>query len=235
MGELPPYVSAVFIITTFAAVAFLLQGVKAAGLESSAARTFLFVLPLWIVFQCVLSIGGFYQITDSFPPRIVLFGVLPATLFVVFTIAVFRDSLIRRIPDSTLTLTHVIRIPVELVLYWLFVGKVVPREMTFAGWNFDIVSGLLAVVVYVLVFRLEIGGRLLLLAFSAVGLLLLFNIVSIAAMSVPGPTQQMAFDQPNRAVLYFPYALLPTVVVPIVLFSHIASLVKICQRGGSLR
>lgn len=41
MGEIPGYVSIVFIITTFAAVAFLLQGVKAAGLESSSTRTFI--------------------------------------------------------------------------------------------------------------------------------------------------------------------------------------------------
>jgi hypothetical protein len=235
MGEVPAYVSALFIITTFAAVAFLLQGIKAAGLESSSARTFLFVLPLWIIFQCVLSISGFYLVTDSVPPRLILFGVLPALVFVVFSVAAFRKSLIPRLPIKPLTLTHVVRIPVELVLYWLFVARLVPREMTFAGWNFDIISGVLAIAAYIAVYQFGIASKPTLAAFNIAGLLLLFNIVAIAIMAVPSPLQQLAFDQPNRAVLMFPYALLATVVVPIVLFSHIASLVKICQGTDAVR
>lgn len=137
-------------------------------------------------------------------------------------------------PLSLLTLTHVVRIPVEFVLYWLFLGKLVPREMTYAGWNYDIVSGVLAVAVYLAVFRFRAPARPILLAFNIVGLVLLLTIVAIAAMSAETPFQQLAFDQPNRAVLFFPYALLPTLVVPIVLFSHLAALVKICQRREPL-
>jgi hypothetical protein len=153
----------------------------------------------------------------------------------VFSIAVFRNTLIKRLPLSLLTLVHVIRVPVELVLYWLFLAKFVPREMTFAGWNFDIVSGVLAIVVYLVVFRFGIGSRAVLAGFNLLGLMLLFVIVTTAALAVESPLQRIAFEQPNRAIVYFPYALLPTVVVPIVLFSHIASLVKICQRSGTVR
>jgi hypothetical protein len=38
--------------------------------------------------------------------------------------------------------------------------------------------------------------------------------------------QQMSFDQPNRAVLFFPYVFLPTIIVPIVLASHLFALYK---------
>jgi hypothetical protein len=44
------------------------------------------------------------------------------------------------------------------------------------------------------------------------------------------PAQQLNFDQPNRAVLYFPYVWLPAIVVPIVLFSHLAALWQIFVR-----
>ena len=37
----------------------------------------------------------------------------------------------------------------------------------------------------------------------------------------------MAFEQPNRAVLFFPYIRLPTIIVPVVLFSHLAALWKL--------
>ncbi len=41
------------------------------------------------------------------------------------------------------------------------------------------------------------------------------------------PIQQLAFDRPNQAVLFFPDVWLPAVVVPIVLFRHFASLCKL--------
>lgn len=53
------------------------------------------------------------------------------------------------------------------------------------------------------------------------GILFLLFIVSIAILSSPLPIQQLAFDQPNIALLIFPYTFLPTCVVPIVLMSHI--------------
>jgi hypothetical protein len=229
MESLPAYVSIVFILTTFATVGFLLQTAKAAGMQSLPTRILLFVLPLWIVFQAVLAIGGFYQDSASRPPRILVLGVLPSLAFIGLYFIFFRVSFIERLPLKLLTILHVIRIPVEIVLLWLFIGNQVPQMMTFEGRYFDILSGILAPIVYFLVFR---GGALrgwILIVYNILGLILLANIVSIAVMSLPSPLQQMAFDQPNRAVLFFPYISLPTIVVPIVLFSHIAALWKIAK------
>jgi hypothetical protein len=65
-----------------------------------------------------------------------------------------------------------------------------------------------------------------LFVFNLIGLGLLINIVTIAVLSLPTPMQRFGFDRPNIAVLYFPYVLLPTVIVPIVLFAHLAALYK---------
>ncbi|MFZ1699390.1 MAG: hypothetical protein WBO10_08570 [Pyrinomonadaceae bacterium] len=227
MESLPGYVSSVFILTTFAAIAFLLQAAKHSGLHSLASRILLFTLPLWVFFQAILAIGGFYQITDAMPPRLMVFGVLPAITLIVLYLAAFRRSFVERLPVRLLTLLHVVRVPVELVLYWLFLGGAVPKAMTFAGWNFDILSGLIAPIVYFTAFRGKADRRWLAIAFNLFGLVLLGNIVAIAIMSLPTPMQQIAFDQPNRAVLYFPYVWLPTIVVPIVLFAHLTSLVQL--------
>ena len=40
-----------------------------------------------------------------------------------------------------LTLLHIVRVPVEIVLYWLFISKAIPGLMTFNGRNFDILAG----------------------------------------------------------------------------------------------
>ena len=68
--ELPAYVSIVYILTTFASIGFLLQCVKTAGLNSLAAKILLYILPLWLIFQGVLGQAGFYQETETSPPRI---------------------------------------------------------------------------------------------------------------------------------------------------------------------
>ena len=116
---------------------------------------------------------------------------------------------------------------VEIVLLWLYIGGQVPRIMTFEGYNFDIVSGILAPIVYLIAFRGGKVNRPALIAYNILGLLLLANIVSIAVLSLPSPLQLLAFDQPNVAVTYFPFIWLPTIVVPIVLFAHLASLWKL--------
>ncbi len=227
MDQIPPYVSIVFILTTFAAVGFLLQVVRSSRLDSLPGKIILFLLPLWILFQAVISIGGFYQNADSFPPRIAIFGVFPSVLVVFSYLVFFRIGFIDRMSLKLLTLLHIVRIPVEVVLYWLFLGGLIPSLMTFAGFNFDILSGLLAPVAYFTSFRAGRVRREILIAFNFLGLALLLNVVSIAIFSLPTPLQQISFDQPNRAVLYFPYSWLPSLVVPIVLFAHLASLWKL--------
>lgn len=227
MENVPPYVSIVFILTAFAAVGFLLQMVKSVGLDSRPSKFLLFLLPLWILFQAALSIGGFFNDTRIFPPRIFLFGVLPALATLSVYLVFFRSSFVERLPWGLLTLVHIVRIPVELTLYWLYQSGQVPKIMTFAGANFDILSGLAALIAFAFGFPAGRPRKWLIAAFNIIGLLLLINIVSLAVLSVPTPIQQFGFEQPNRAVLFFPYSWLPALVVPIVLFSHIASLIKL--------
>ncbi len=229
MESVPSYVSILFILTTFAAVAFLIQAVKTVGVRKVSPQILIFLLPLWIFFQAVISMGGFYQDATALPPRIVLFGVLPALLTIGAYFVFFRESFIDKIPLRLLTMLHIVRIPVEIVLLWLFQNGQVPQLMTFEGRNFDILSGILAPIVYLIAFRGNTTKRGLLIAYNAIGLLLLANIVSIAALSISSPMQQFAFDQPNRAVTFFPYSWLPTIVVPIVLFSHLAALWKLLR------
>jgi Na+/pantothenate symporter len=100
--------------------------------------------------------------------------------------------------------------------------------MTFAGWNYDIVAGATAPIATVLSFtKRKVVRASLLLGWNILALLLLGNIVVTAVLSAEVPFQLLAFDQPNRAVTYFPFNLLPSVIVPIVLFAHLASIRKL--------
>lgn len=225
--SLPVYISITFILTTFLTVGFLVYAVRQTVFDTDPARLLIASIPFWLVFQAILALGGFYQKVDAVPPRVFAFGVLPAAALIAIFFLFFRDNFVDRLPLKILTLLHVIRIPVEIVLLWLFQNGLVPRAMTFEGSNFDILSGITAPIIYFVAFRKGGVNRPLLIGWNLVALLLLINIVTTAVLAFPGPMQQIGFDQPNLGITIFPYIWLPTVIVPIVLFSHLASLWKL--------
>lgn len=162
---------------------------------------------------------------NSLPPKIVLFGILP-TFVVIIGLFLSRKgrNLMDQLPLEKLHFVHIVRIPVEIVLYFLFVSKAIPEIMTFEGYNFDILAGFSAP--FVAYFGIHNGklNRKALLIWNFLCLALLFNIILIALFSVQSPLQKLAFDQPNIAIMYYPYSCLPTFIVPVVLFSHLVSI-----------
>jgi hypothetical protein len=178
----------------------------------------------WLALQTFIGISGFYTVKDTIPPRFLLL-VLPPMLFI---IGLFTTSKGRQFIDSidikTLTLLHSVRIPVEIILFWLFVNKTVPELMTFEGRNFDIISGLTAPIIFYFGFIRKQLDRKIILIWNFICLGLLINIVANAILSAPFPFQKFAFEQPNIAVLYFPFNWLPSCVVPLVLLSHLATI-----------
>ena len=121
------------------------------------------LLALWLLLQSLVALSGFYAVATSRPPHL-LWALLPPTLA---TTALFLTRAGRRRLDELqldwLTLVHVVRIPVELVLFWLFLHQAIPQLMTFEGRNWDVLSGLSAPIMYYLVFRRrQLGWRSLL-------------------------------------------------------------------------
>lgn len=96
--------------------------------------------------------------------------------------------------------------------------------MTFEGRNFDILSGISAPIVAYLVFTKKTLSHNFLLIWNFICLGLLINIVTNALLSAPFPIQKLAFEQPNIAILHFPFSWLPTFVVPVVLLGHLVSI-----------
>jgi len=221
--QLPLYVSLLFILTALVTAWLLLRSIGRSESASLPARLLLFLIPFWFVLQGILGVGDFYHFADAVPPRVFLFGILPVLLLIASYFVFFR-KFVEGLSLRALTILHVIRIPVELVLLFLFQSGQVPQIMTFEGRNFDILSGLTAPVIYFLAFRKAKPNKTILITWNLVALGLLFNIVSIAILSMKSPLQKLAFDQPDVALGYFPFIWLPTIVVPIVLFSHLAAL-----------
>lgn len=222
--NLPDYISIVFIVTTFLTIGFLFFAIRQTSIQTTPAKILIGLISFWLFFTASAANVGLYADSTAMPPRVFLFGVFPSLMVIFFYFVFFRKNFIEKLPLKTLTLLSIIRIPVEFVIHWLYQNGQMPELMTFEGTNLDILSGISAPIIFWLAFRNNRINRPLLIIWNIIALLLLLNVVITAVMAIPSPIQQIAFEQPNRAVMYFPFIWLPAIVVPIVLFSHLVSL-----------
>ncbi len=217
MDNLPFYIHLVFGLTLLLAIFLFCKATK-------SSNGFLITIVVWIMLQSILSLSGFYRSTNKFPPRFP-FLLLPPIILI---ITLFNTKKGKHFIDSlnikNLTIFQIIRVPVELVLFWLFMYKSVPQLMTFEGRNFDIFSGLSAPIIYYFGFSKNKLSTKILIAWNFICLGLVINIAINGLLSAPTAFQQFAFEQPNIAIQYFPFVLLPSVIVPLVIFSHLVSI-----------
>lgn len=215
----------IYIVFGLGVIATLLLLYKA----THYSKPVIIITLLWLALQGAISLSGFYTVTSVVPPRFALLLVPP----VVFIIALFLIKKSQRGIDSfdvkILTLLHVVRILVELVLYWLHLYKVIPQVMTFEGRNFDILCGITAPLVWYFGYVKPMLGKKVLLAWNMVCLVLLANIVITAVLSAPLPFQRFAFDEPSVALFYFPFVWLPGFIVPTVFFAHLVTIRRLLK------
>jgi hypothetical protein len=234
LQHLPFYLTLSFILTTAVGVFMVALLFKTASKQKGSQTSFrtMAAIVLWLSIQAALSFMGIYtDYPESLPPKIILFGVLPALLAIALIFVTRKGKLfINHLSMQMLTYVHIIRIPVELVLYGLFLNGAVPELMTFEGRNLDILAGLTAPLVGFFGIGQSKMGKFSLLAWNFICLGLLLNIVVNAVLSAPSPFQQFGVDQPNVAILNFPFSWLPSFVVPLVLFAHLAAILKLIKK-----
>lgn len=211
-------------------ILFIALGLFTAGffyIASGRVKIPLIILLTWTGLHCILAARGFYLVTDRFPPRLTLV-LVPAIIVIISLLTLKKGrTFVSRFDLKWLTLLHVVRLPVEIGLFLLYKDQLIPGLMTFEGWNFDILAGITAPFIYYFAFVRRSLTLKSVLWWNLACLALLLNILVLAVLSLPTPFQQLAFDQPNVGVLYFPYILLPALIVPVVLFALLVAITRL--------
>jgi hypothetical protein len=229
MNQLPLYIPVIFILTTALSVFIFSKA-------HLGERKYLWFLVGWLFLQAILAFRGFYLPVPEGVPVFFFLIIPPLFVIAIFFLTNTGRSYIDQLDMKMLTLIHIIRVPVELVLYGLFLTNLVPKAMTFEGRNLDILAGLSApLVLYWGFVKSKITYRFILI-WNVICLGLLVNIVIIAILSLPLPFRQFGQDLPEMALLYFPFVWLPCCIVPIILFSHIVVIRQLLVKfpGGTL-
>lgn len=233
LEDLPLYIPVIFGLTTVLTLLLFFWTITKSNFQPVKQNSIkiLVGLILWLIIQAFLTLQNVYSASiDFFPPTILLMGVLPALVTIIGLFLTQKGrQFIDSLPLINLTYLNIVRVPVELVLFWLFLNKAIPELMTFEGRNFDILAGISApIIAYFGMTKGKINRKVILI-WNFICLALLLNIVVNALLSAPSPVQKFAFDQPNVAVLHFPFSWLPTFIVPIVLFGHLASIKRLLR------
>src|SRR5882672_5764772 len=115
---------------------------------------------------------------------------------------------------------QVFRVAVEVFLFLGHRAGFVPVQMTFAGRNWAVLTGLTALPMAWLVAK-DKAPQWLVYAWNTLGLALLLNVMIVAVLSMPTPLRHFHNEPANTFVTYFPYVWLPTYLVQVAWLSHL--------------
>ena len=150
--NLPNWIELLFLVTFVLTIGLFYN-------SNGKPKRLTFLIVLWSILQSILAYVGFYQNTDSIPPRFALV-LIPATVLIIYGLLPKQQKWISEKRDTRIsTFLHSVRLPVEIVLYGLFTYKMIPELMTFEGRNYDIIMGITAPVIGWLLDLLHLSGH----------------------------------------------------------------------------
>jgi len=190
-----------------------------AGTRRAAVIGTLVMGALWMAVTWAAADTGVLLQWEATPPpfALLLLAIVGLALTIAFT--PYGTRLVLGLPLWSLIAIQGFRLPLELAMHGMYERGIMPMQMSFSGRNFDIVTGLSALVVAWLVGTGR-AGRGVALVWNLLGLVLLINIVTVAILSTPrflifGP------ENVNTWVFYPPFVWLPAVMVLAALAGHL--------------
>jgi len=200
---------------------------------SGKNNRFLIIASSWLILQAIVASTGFYQQTDTMPPRLVLVFIPVILIILILGLSKKTAGFRNKFDLQRLHYIHIIRIPVEVFfLYGLYQYGLIARELTFDGNNWDIISGVSMPLVALLFWKYRVISKKLLVAWNVLCFGILLVTISQAILSAPFPFQMLSLEQPTVAVFYFPFIWLPAFVAPLVLLSHLISIKELIGRDN---
>jgi hypothetical protein len=206
----------------------LKQGIEKTPWQAQKkSKTFTFILgtiTVWLIFVSVWSATGMMGNFENFPfnfAPIIIIPLVSIVLLVIFSSGL--REILSHVPPTKMIVLQNFRMFVEVLLWLLFVATMLPKQMTFEGRNFDVLSGLTAPIIAWLFHQNKIS-KTVVIVWNFLCLGLLINIVTIAILSTPSPWQTFFEEPSNTVVTLFPISFLPGFLVPLAYTLHFFSL-----------
>jgi hypothetical protein len=173
---------------------------------------------IWMAATWRLAASGVLLRFDAVPPPFagLVIGIVAGAVIVAYGPV---GAALARLPLWVLVGSQSFRLPLELAMHRMAERGIMPEQMSYTGYNFDIVTGTTAIVVALLL-RSRRASRRLAWLWNVAGTMLLANIVTIAILSTPA-FAVFGADRLNTWVMHPPFVWLPTVLVLGALAGHL--------------
>ena len=218
------------LVWSFVALAIVVAGAFVAavhfshdrGARSSARRdTALAAIATaaWLSATLALAASGRLTFTSR-PPTAAVLIVAAIVLAVGVSISALGARLASGIPLAALVGVQAFRFPLELMLHRAYREGLMPVQMSYSGFNFDILTGLSAIAVALYVARRP-DALAVVRIWNAAGIVLLANILTIAVLSTPTPIRVFHNEPANEWIAHAPWVWLPSVFVAAAIIGHV--------------
>lgn len=218
----------------------LIMSIAWTGLLAQRRRRDGFWMALTIATLTMACVGGdwfgWFVRLDMIPPPFIALAACAGGLTVVLGFSRVGDALIQSVHIETLVALQIFRLPLELLMLRAALLSIMPVELSILGYNLDLFTGLGAALIAV---RAAQAGSV------PVVVVWIWNLFGIACLGVIGALAVLtspyvhAFGEApqhiNTWVLYFPYSLLPILLVTFAILSHVLLTRKLLTEKHPLR
>ena len=166
--------------------------------------------------------SGLLARVDLMPPPMAVMIVSVLAMGLLFGLSQPAADTAAEVPLAVLIGLQAFRLPLELVMHRAATLGIMPEELSYTGYNFDIVTGTGALLLFL---AMQAGWQVparVIWVWNIWGFWCLAVITVIAVTTAP--MVRLFGDDPrhvNSWVLYFPYVWLPVVLVTVALAGHI--------------
>ena len=173
----------------------------------------------WLAVTFALGVAGALSFSNRPPTMLILVAAVIGVAFALGLSPLGRRLAVD-IPLAALVGVQGFRLPLELMLHQSYVEGLMPVQMSFSGFNFDILTGISAIITALVLVR-KPGSLVLVRIWNTAGIVLLINILVIALLSAPTPFRTFHNEPSNVWVTQAPWVWLPSVYVLAAILGHI--------------
>ncbi len=193
--------------------------------EPKFLKKMISILIIWNSVTSLIVLSGLIE-KNFIPFGIILFLMVNIAAFI-FAIRPIGQSL-QKLPIWILIIFQSFRLPLELIMHSWSETKTMPIEMSWNGQNFDIITGVLALLVIVPFLK---SSKVYHWLFNLLGIAMLVNIFRVVLMSSPLPFA-WPLENPVQLIAHFPYHMIATVCVWSALIGHILLTKKLLNKNN---
>lgn len=224
----PLWISALFFICISIPVFLIARAIKQGGqhvsLDSNKVSQLFYgsilFYSLFFAYTAMLSFSGAFQV-NTFPPRVILFTMLPLLVFYFFFI--FRTkiywTILAQIPLSTLVRLHTFRlVGIFFIIFWSY--DALTTYFAFAAGIGDIFAAITAIVVANLIDKKIKNYKKITLVWNIIGF---WDIVHVIAAALYITKQSIETGSIGvQEMTKFPFCLIPAFAPATIIFLHIS-------------